>query len=315
MVRKDSSIQILLSILGVISLILITVGVSFAFFTYEKQEAIENNLNEGKISLIYSKNLYSDRGLAITSFTPVDDSLGKTSNSDKYIFDFRIIGDSLKNPEIPYEITLRKKASSILSESDVKVYLTEISGEEEKETELTTSSGKVKTFDILKQTEVISASEEIEKTIYQGQIPANTADFEKSFRLRIWVSSNAVGISNQDLEKIVGNTLFDVELNVYASAKTVTKGETIEATALTLSDIAPMLVGSTQEISATFTPVTTTNQTLTWTSSHPEIVSIAKTEDGRTILIANAVGTATIQVTSQNGISQTVEVTVLAPVS
>jgi len=195
------------------------------------------------------------------------------------------------------------------------VYLTEISGEEEKETELTTSSGKVKTFDILKQTEVISASEEIEKTIYQGQIPANTADFEKSFRLRIWVSSNAVGISNQDLEKIVGNTLFDVELNVYASAKTVTKGETIEATALTLSDIAPMLVGSTQEISATFTPVTTTNQTLTWTSSHPEIVSIAKTEDGRTILIANAVGTATIQVTSQNGISQTVEVTVLAPVS
>jgi len=50
MVRKDSSIQILLSILGVISLILITVGVSFAFFTYEKQEAIENNLNEGKIS-------------------------------------------------------------------------------------------------------------------------------------------------------------------------------------------------------------------------------------------------------------------------
>ena len=315
MVRQDSSVQILLSILGVISLILITVGVSFAFFTYEKQIAIENNLNEGKLSLIYSKNLYSDRGLSITSLTPVDDSLGKNFNSDKYVFDFRIVGNSSGNPEIPYEITLRKDVASILAENNVKVYLTEINGEEEIESELTTSSGKVKTFDVLKQTEVISAREEIEKTIYQGTIPSDTANYEKSFRLRIWVSENSTGLANLITEEVVKDFFFQVELNVYANAKTVTKGEVVEATAITLSDIAPMIVGSTQEISVTFTPVTTTNQLLTWTSSNPEIVSIAKTEDGRTVLIANAAGNATIQAMSQNGISQTVNVIVVPPVS
>jgi len=315
MVRRDSSAQILLSILGVISLILITVGVSFAFFTYEKQVAIENKLNEGKISLIYSKNLYSDRGLSITSITPVDDSLGKNFNSDKYVFDFRIVGDSKGNPEIPYEITLRKDVASLLEESNVKVYLTEIEDGKEVESELTTSGGQVKTFNVLNQTDVISASEEIEKTIYQGVIPADTSGYEKSFRLRIWASDTVTSSTKLTPEEIVGNTLFQVELNVYANVKTVMKGEVIEATALTISDIAPMLVGSTQEVSGSFTPVTTTDQNITWTSSHPEIVSIAKTEDGKTVLIANAIGTAEIKATSQNGISQTATVTVTAPLS
>ena len=315
MVRQDSSAQILLSILGVISLILITVGVSFAFFTYEKQVAIENKLNEGKISLIYSKNLYSDRGLSITSITPVDDSLGETFNSDKYVFDFRIVGDSAGNPEIPYEITLRKDVASLLEENNVKVYLTEIEEGKEVESELTTSSGQVKTFNVLSQTDVISASDEIEKTIYQGVIPANTSAYEKNFRLRIWTSDTVASSTKLTPEAIVGNVLFQVELNVYANVKTIMKGEVIEATALTISDIAPMVVGSTQEVSASFTPVTTTDQTLTWVSSHPEIVSIAKTEDGRTVLIANAIGTAEIQATSQNGISKTATVTVMAPLS
>ena len=315
MVRQDSSAQILLSILGVISLILITVGVSFAFFTYEKQVAIENKLNDGKIYLIYSKNLYSDRGLSITNITPVDDSLGKNFNSDKYVFDFRIVGNSKGNPEIPYEITLRKDITSLLEENNVKVYLTEIEGEQEVESELTVSSGNVKTFNVLNQTDVISANDEIEKTIYQGTIPADTSNYEKNFRLRIWVSDKVASTTKLTPEEIVGNILFQVELNVYANVKTVMKGEVIEATALTISDIAPMVVGSTQEVSASFTPVTTTDQSLTWTSSHPEIVSIAKTEDGKTVLIANAIGTAEIKAMSQNGISKTVSVTVMVPAS
>ena len=315
MVRQDSSAQILLSILGVISLILITVGVSFAFFTYEKQIAIENKQNDGKISLIYSKNLYSDRGLSITNITQVDDSLGKNFNSDKYVFDFRIVGNSKGNPEIPYEITLRKDIASILEESNVKVYLTEIEGEQEVESELTVSSGHVKTFNVLNQTDVISANDEIEKTVYQGVIPADTANYEKNFRLRIWTSDTVTSSTKLTPEDIAQNILFQVELNVYANVKTVMKGEVIEATALTISDIAPMVVGSTQEVSASFTPVTTTDQSLTWTSSHPEIVSIAKTEEGKTVLIANAIGTVEIKATSQNGISQTASVTVITPVS
>lgn len=311
MVRQDSSMQILLSVLGVISLILITVGVSFAFFAYENEVEIENDVNDGKISLIYSKNIYSDRGLSITSLSAVDDSLGKQFNSDKYIFDFRISGNSTENSEIPYEITLRKDQFSILDEKNVKVYLTEIVDGEEKEVGFTTSYGKVKTFDALTQTDVIKANEEIEKVIYQGLIPANTSDYQKSFRLRIWVSDELGSLLNAGLVMSdVINSYFKVDLNVYTNVTMVSKGEVVNATELMFSDVSPMVVGSVQEIKAIFNPITTTDKSLVWTSSHPEVISIKENLDGTIYLVANSIGSSVIRACSSNGIVENVTVTV-----
>lgn len=316
MVRQDSSMQILLSVLGVISLILITVGVSFAFFTYENEVEIENDVNDGKISLIYSKNIYSDRGLSITSLSAVDDSLGKQFDSDKYIFDFRILGNSTANSEIPYEITLRKDQLSVLNEKNVKVYLTEIVDGEEKEAPLTISYGKVRTFDTLTQTDVIKANEEIEKVIYQGVIPANTSDYQKSFRLRIWVSDESGNLLNSGLviNEII-NSYFKVDLNVYTNVTMVSKGEIVSATELVFSDISPMVVGSVQEIKAVFYPITTTDKSLVWTSSHPEVISIKENPDGSIYLVANSAGSSVIRACSSNGIIENVTVTVSNPVA
>lgn len=316
MVRQDSSMQILLSVLGVISLILITVGVSFAFFTYENEVEIENDVNDGKISLIYSKNIYSDRGLSITSLSAVDDSLGKQFDSDKYIFDFRILGNSTANSEIPYEITLRKDQLSVLNEKNVKVYLTEIVDGEEKEAPLTISYGKVRTFDTLTQTDVIKANEEIEKVIYQGVIPANTSDYQKSFRLRIWVSDESGNLLNSGLviNEII-NSYFKVDLNVYTNVTMVSKGEIVSATELIFSDVSPMVVGSVQEIKAVFHPITTTDKSLVWTSSHPEVISIKENPDGSIYLVANSAGSSVIRACSSNGIIENVTVTVSNPVA
>lgn len=316
MVRQDSSMQILLSVLGVISLILITVGVSFAFFTYENEVEIENDVNDGKISLIYSKNIYSDRGLSITNLAAVDDSFGKQFNSDKYIFDFRILGNSTANNEIPYEITLRKDQLSILDEKNVKVYLTEIVDGEEKEVGFTTSYGKVRTFDALTQTDVIKANEEIEKVIYQGVVPADTSDYQKSFRLRIWVSDELGSLLDAGLVmNEVINSYFKVDLNVYTNVTMVSKGEVVSATELMFSDVSPMVVGSVQEIKAIFNPVTTTNKSLVWTSSHPEVISIKENPDGTIYLIANSIGSSVIRACSSNGVVENVTVTVSSPVS
>ena len=310
MVRQDSSMQILLSVLGVIS-----VGVSFAFFTYENEVEIENDVNDGKISLIYSKNIYSDRGLSITNLAAVDDSFGKQFNSDKYIFDFRILGNSTANNEIPYEITLRKDQLSILDEKNVKVYLTEIVDGEEKEVGFTTSYGKVRTFDALTQTDVIKANEEIEKVIYQGVVPADTSDYQKSFRLRIWVSDELGSLLDAGLVmNEVINSYFKVDLNVYTSVTMVSKGEVVSATELMFSDVSPMVVGSVQEIKAIFNPVTTTNKSLVWTSSHPEVISIKENPDGTIYLIANSIGSSVIRACSSNGVVENVTVTVSSPV-
>lgn len=314
MVRQDSSIQILLSILGVISLILVTVGVSFAFFSYEKEIQIENYGNKGKISLIYAKNQFSEQGIRMDSLNPVDDLSMKTSNESKYIFDFRIVGTSSANSEIPYEITLRKNKNSLLDENLVKVYLTELDGEKEVDTLFTTSMNEPKTFQVLTQTGVISANDEIEKTIYKGVIPPNQKDYVKKFRLRIWASSDALPLMDSLLlERKENQPFFDVKLNVYSEAMTIAQEETVEATGITFGELAPMVVGGTQVVQATFTPVTTTDKTLTWTSSNPEIISVAIQEDGSAVLTANSLGNAVIQAISQNGVCQNVTVSVVDP--
>jgi len=253
--------------------------------------------------------------LSITNLAAVDDSFGKQFNSDKYIFDFRILGNSTANNEIPYEITLRKDQLSILDEKNVKVYLTEIVDGEEKEVGFTTSYGKVRTFDALTQTDVIKANEEIEKVIYQGVVPADTSDYQKSFRLRIWVSDELGSLLDAGLVmNEVINSYFKVDLNVYTSVTMVSKGEVVSATELMFSDVSPMVVGSVQEIKAIFNPVTTTNKSLVWTSSHPEVISIKENPDGTIYLIANSIGSSVIRACSSNGVVENVTVTVSSPV-
>ena len=258
--------------------------------------------------------MFSEQGIRFDTLEPVDDLSIKTSNDSKYVFDFRIVGTSSATFEIPYEITLRKSELSFLDENFVKVYLTEIDGEEEVDTPFTTTLQQPKTFQVLTQTGMISANEEIEKTIYKGLIPANQKNYEKKFRLRLWVSSDAIPMmENLLLQKKENQPFFDVKLNVYSEATTVTQGETVEATAITLDAPAPMVVNGTQTIRATFTPITTTNQTLTWTSSQPEVVSILPQADGTALLTAHSLGTAVIQATSQNGVCQNISVTVIDP--
>lgn len=308
MIQKESSIQILLSILGVISLILITVGVSFAFFTYEKELHIENNLNDGKLSLIYTENTYSERGISIVDLTSFDDSLGKTLYSDKYIFDFRIVGDSSKCSDIPYEITLRKEDFSILDEEYVKVYLTELKNG--KEIGLVSNSGSVRTFDMFNQTEIISSDEMIEKTIYSGVIPADTKNYEKKFRLRVWVSDNIKKFDTSLLEKQENIPYFKVSLNAYANTKTVTRSESVEASSISFSDVSPMVIGGTQEVQINFEPITTTDKSLEWSSSDPTVISVTSLENGKAILKALNNGTSTIDVKTSNGLTKSITVDV-----
>lgn len=310
MVKQESSTEILLSILGVISLILITVGVSFAFFTYEEEERIENPLNNGNLSLIYTKSLYTERGISISDFIPVDDSTGRKLNSDQYVFDFRIVGDSSDTSEIPYEITLRKDDFSILDGREIKVYLTEL--DEDIENPTIANSSSIRTFLSFEQTSVVSEEKEIEKTIYTGFVPANTKNYEKSFRLRIWVSDSVEDLSEEQiLQREKGNPYFKTELNVYANAKTVSTGEVLDAEKIEFSDISPMVVGGTQEVSVIFTPFLTTDKTLSFTSSDNNIITITEQENGKILLTALKEGTATIEAITSNGIVERCDVTVI----
>ena len=110
------------------------------------------------------------------------------------------------------------------------------------------------------------------------------------------------------------NSYFKVDLNVYTNVTMVSKGEVVSATELMFSDVSPMVVGSVQEIKAIFNPVTTTNKSLVWTSSHPEVISIKENPDGTIYLIANSIGSSVIRACSSNGVVENVTVTVSSPV-
>ena len=72
---------------------------------------------------------------------------------------------------------------------------------------------------------------------------------------------------------------------------TRTTGVNINKTNITL------LIGATEQLSATVTPTNATNQNITWSSSNANIVSVSNTG----VITAQSAGTAIITVTTANG--------------
>ena len=203
--------NIMLMILALISVVVITVGVTYAFFQYVKEGSTENSMTTGNITFLYTEVSGVGRGISISNAFPVSDEVGKAQVGEGNIFDFKVTSTTPRNANIPYEVTARMKSDSTLDPSAVKVYLTEVKGDVETEILLDQYSNLVQTS--------ISVPENItEKTIYTDTVPANSADYEKNFRLRMWISEDT-DFSDGSMN---GKT-FTITVNVYANAKVVTQ--------------------------------------------------------------------------------------------
>ena len=203
---KDKK-KILLSVLGILMLVLVTVGVTYAVFTYTKLGTTENTVTTGTLKFLYTENTGVGAGINIENAFPVSDTVGKSYDTDKYVFDFSVEATNSGTEEIPYEVTLRKKSTSTLSESNVKVYLTDMTGDAD------TSIVAPTLYSDLTET-TIDVGEEVEKTIYNGTVLGGELNYLKDFRLRMWIDES----SNQD--DINGKT-FVALVNVYANANLI----------------------------------------------------------------------------------------------
>ena len=124
--------EMLLSVLALIGLIVITTGVTFAFFNYAREGSTENTVTTGSITFLYTENREAGRGITLTNAFPISDSVGKQQVGDGNVFDFKVTSTTPNKTAIPYEITARKSSDSTLNESAVKLYLTKVnSGIEE----------------------------------------------------------------------------------------------------------------------------------------------------------------------------------------
>lgn len=186
---NKKSTGLLLSILGVISLVLITAGVTYAFFSYAKQGTTENVIKTGTITFLYDELEGEGNGIKITDAIPMTDAEGKVLADANQYFDFKVVSTVSGNANIPYEVTLRKGANSTLGEDQVKVFLT-ATGSETAGVNSADDSGTIKLFSELTPTTTTVPAETVEKTIYKGTVPATTTNYTENFRLRMWIKGD-----------------------------------------------------------------------------------------------------------------------------
>ena len=212
MKKNSKKKQVLLTLLGVISLIVITVGVTYAFFNYAKEGTTDNTIQTGSITFLYTEVSGVGKGISLTEAYPVADSIGKVQVGEGKVFDFKVTSNISMSSSIGYQVTARKKTGSTLDDSAVKVYLTEVNGTEQ---ELLLSK-----YSELSQTDRVDANKYTEKVLYESRVPANTSNYEKNFRLRMWVSDDTDFTDGSMNDKI-----FTLTVNVYADGKVVTSEE------------------------------------------------------------------------------------------
>ena len=207
--KKRKSTGLLLSILGVISLVLITAGVTYAFFSYAKQGEKQNTISTGSITFIYNE---TGNALSIKDALPKADSIGMGENSSSN-FTFTVESTTPSTAYINYIVTAKKANSSTLPEDQVKLYLT-TSGSTDgtvgpnnttftAATTMGTNAGQILAFNALPNATsalyptifpTTDTQHADEKVLYAGQVPAssatkytNGANYAKEFKLNMWL--------------------------------------------------------------------------------------------------------------------------------
>ena len=261
--KNSKKKQVLLTLVAIISLIVITVGVTYAFFNYAKEGTTDNTIQTGSITFLYTEVSGVGKGISLTDTYPVADSIGKVQVGEGKVFDFKVTSNISMNSNIGYQVTARKKTDSTLSNSAVKVYLTEVNGTEQ---ELLLSK-----YSELSQTDKVDSSKFDERILYEATVPANTSNYEKNFKLRMWVSDDT-----DFSDGSMNDKTFTLTVNVYADGKVVTDNldTTNTLDSITVSDctLDPVFNNATTEYSCTVkNNVTTVNVNATATSKKAKV--------------------------------------------
>ncbi len=218
MKEKGTKKEIIAVCLLVLSLVLIAIGTTFAFFQYSKQGTTVNKLESGTLTFIYDENRKEKNGVSLTNAFPMSDTDGVKQTGTGF-FEFQVRSEA-KGASIYYEIYLTKDNNSTLPEYAVKTYLTEVSdtGTETGVSNLFTSEainlyselGESKVPSLLKQ-------EVIGKTLYQGSV--SEEEITKTFRYRMWIDNDANQVRGG--EWIHNYKTFSVKVNVYAQNNSI----------------------------------------------------------------------------------------------
>lgn len=103
----DKKNQILMSVLGVFALVIVTVGVSYAFFSYTRTGTTTSTITSGDISFSYVEG--SDA--ILSNAFPVADSVGAADETDPYTF--TVSGSVKGSADLKYNVTLMSATADL----------------------------------------------------------------------------------------------------------------------------------------------------------------------------------------------------------
>ena len=223
-----------LSSLFVMGIILVTVGATVAFFNYAKTGAGDSTITAGEIVFHYEELDGQGTGISIADALPVaSNSNARTAGTG---FNFKITSKSPRSYEIPYTVTARMTTNSDeVMTGVIQTYLTEVeSNNSESATRLYTQGEKM--YNTLAQ--YTEEQNYTEKVILSAKVPANTSNYEKNYRFRMWIDEDTnysdricsvnpttnttealCSAANGIWEYKYNNKQFSVTLNVYSTAQ------------------------------------------------------------------------------------------------
>ena len=208
-----------------LALLVITTGVTMAFFTYNATGETLNTITVGGITFHYKEMQGKGHGISIKDALPVSDN-GNAKTSDDY-FEFKITSTTTGGVEIPYVVTARMNPNSDSIMGDiVDMYLTEVNGGSETPTEL--FSGTLPKYNELEQYDQVTGY--TEKIIYTDTVTSR--DYEKVFRLRMWIDQNTE-LNTGDGTSDYNDKEFSVTVNVNAVGRATNNGGGNNDTSLT----------------------------------------------------------------------------------
>lgn len=203
---KNSRIVFALLLL---SLLFMTGGLSYAFFEYIGKGNTTNSIETGDLIFRYDENVSQGNGIQLVNALPISDENGKTLQAAHQMFDFQVFTNII-DTSLEYQIVAKKQADSNFNEHYVKIYLTEIKGNQEIPiTSTIKEDGSVIRYSELPETNFPNETGEL---IYRETMK-NVAKYTKNFRLRMWIADDA-DVSSSDYV----NKKFSIKINVYAQS-------------------------------------------------------------------------------------------------
>ena len=176
----------------IIFLLLLLILMFFATFgiTYTLYKGDSGNSSEiitNNIIFTYSDVDRSGSGIQIKEALPITDEVGKNLFGTNQYFDFSVTATS-KNSKLKYKLLARKGSDSTIDNDNIRIYLTSLSGNLEKEVLLTD-------FSKLRQEKIKNVNYYV---LYEKELDKGIENYSDLYRLRMWIKEDA---TDYDLKK------------------------------------------------------------------------------------------------------------------